>query len=87
MIGLLPNIYSNFELSVQINRSRPVMPILAPEALLRKNKKKSVKNVTPSEDWTQGLWFQAQHSPFWANLDYYAKNQVVHEQKFKDPPK
>ena len=61
----------------------------------------------PRENWTQDLWFQVQHSPFWVNLTFAcktetlgylhshalliltksskSKNQVMHEQKFKDP--
>ena len=62
--------------------------------------------VPPVSIEPQDLWFQVQHSPFWANLAFAyktetlgslfshtlliltksskSKNQVVHEQKFKD---
>ena len=47
------------------------------------------------EPWSLiNLWFQVQHSPFWANLAFAYKtetksskseNQVMHKRKFKDP--
>ena len=43
------------------------MPILASEALLRENKKKSSKKMFPSGNRTTGLGFQVQHAPFYTN--------------------
>ena len=47
------------------NRGFLKLPSEASEALLCENKKKPVKNVSPSEHWALDLWFQVQHSSFW----------------------
>ena len=57
-----------------------IMPILAAEALLHENKKKTVKNVTPSGNRTQAshnLWFQVQHYPFWTKLTFACKAEIL----------
>ena len=40
-------------------------------------KNSSNKMLSPSEDWTQDLWFQVQHSPFWANLALTCKTKTL----------
>ena len=57
-----------------------IMPILATEALLRKNPKNPVKNVTPNGYRTKAshnLRFQVQHSPFWTKLTFACKTETL----------
>ena len=87
------------------------MPRLVSQALLVYMKTKQIQWQNVNRVSIEGrplinLWFQVQHSPFWTNLTFASKteileslysqalliltesskfkNQVVHEQKFKD---
>ena len=58
------------------------MPILALEAVntIWKQKKIQLQNVTPSGDRAQAshnIWFQVQHSPFWANLAFACNTETL----------
>ena len=53
------------------------MPILAPDALFRDNKKFQLQNATLVSIEPLDLWFQIQHAPLYTNFAFACKTETL----------